>query len=180
MPVKWPSVTSMAMAMWIRMMDKALLDYVTGARASISSADFADINHDGRWIPMMYTCSPASWVRTPLRSGQRICQVTVTMTLTEEQKAELDRYYTNGAYVEAYVYAHALTNVEGVEGTSHSIPVLAFYGSWTDSPCLTLAPIWSMPPVRNSGFRTWAMSMPAWALSMAMSRIPCTTLAATP
>ena len=23
------------------------------------------------------------------------------MTLTEEQKAELDRYYTNGAYVEA-------------------------------------------------------------------------------
>ncbi len=50
------------------------------------------------------------------------------MTLTEEQKAELDRYYTNGAYVEAYVYA--LTNVEGVEGHH---PVLAFYGSWTDS-----------------------------------------------
>ena len=27
---------------------QALLDYVTGARASISSVDFADINHDGR------------------------------------------------------------------------------------------------------------------------------------
>ncbi len=34
---------------------------------AVSSADFADINHDRRWIPMMYTCSLASWVRTPLR-----------------------------------------------------------------------------------------------------------------
>ena len=113
---------------------QALLDYVTGARASISSADFADINHDGRVdtydVHLFLGKLGKDTVTVPANGSVKL---TVTMTLTEEQKAELDRYYTNGAYVEAYVYAHALTNVEGVEGTSHSIPVLAFYGSWTDS-----------------------------------------------
>lgn len=59
-------------------------------------------------------------------------QVTVTLTLSEEQKAYLDTYYVNGAYVEAFVYANAVADEEGAVGTSHSIPVLGFYGNWTD------------------------------------------------
>ena len=59
-------------------------------------------------------------------------QVTVTLTLTEDQKAYLDEYYVNGAYVEAFVYADAIADAEGVDGTTHSIPVLGFYGNWTD------------------------------------------------
>ena len=60
-------------------------------------------------------------------------KITVTMKLTDEEKAYLDTYYTSGAYVEGYVFVNALTDSEGVEGTSHSIPVLAFYGNWTDA-----------------------------------------------
>ena len=59
-------------------------------------------------------------------------QVTVTLTLTQEQKEYLDAYYVKGAYVEAFVYADAIADEEGVDGTTHSIPVLGFYGSWTD------------------------------------------------
>ena len=60
-------------------------------------------------------------------------EVTVKLTLTEEQKGYLDAYYVNGAYVQAYVYADATADAEGVDGTCHSIPVLAFYGNWTDA-----------------------------------------------
>ena len=59
-------------------------------------------------------------------------EVTVTLTLSEDQKAYLDTYYVNGAYVEAFVYANAVADAEGAAGTSHSIPVLGFYGNWTD------------------------------------------------
>ena len=59
-------------------------------------------------------------------------EVTVKLTLTQEQKAYLDAYYVNGAYVQAYVYADATADAEGVDGTCHSIPVLGFYGNWSD------------------------------------------------
>lgn len=53
--------------------------------------------------------------------------VNVTIALTEEQKAILNENQPTGAYVEAYVYA------EPTNGSSvHSIPVLGYYGSWTD------------------------------------------------
>lgn len=59
--------------------------------------------------------------------------VTVTMTLTEAQKKALDEHYVNGAYVEGYVFAVPTATREGVRGVTHSIPVLAFYGNWTDA-----------------------------------------------
>ena len=58
--------------------------------------------------------------------------VTVKLSLTEEEKAYLDEVYVNGAYMEAVVYANAVADAEGAVGTSHSIPVLGFYGSWTE------------------------------------------------
>ena len=59
-------------------------------------------------------------------------EVTVTLTLTEEEKEYLNEIYVNGAYIEAFVYATAVADAEGAQGTSHSIPVLGFYGNWTD------------------------------------------------
>ena len=35
-------------------------------------------------------------------------------------------------YFEGYVYADEVASAEGVKGDSHSIPVLGYYGSWTD------------------------------------------------
>lgn len=46
--------------------------------------------------------------------------------------ADLEEACPNGFYVEAFVKADAVATGEGVKGTSHSIPVLGFYGNWTD------------------------------------------------
>ena len=59
--------------------------------------------------------------------------ITVTMTLTEAQKEALDEKYESGAYVQGYVFAAPTATSEGVQGVTHSIPVLAFYGNWTDA-----------------------------------------------
>ncbi|MDD6679143.1 MAG: S8 family serine peptidase [Firmicutes bacterium] len=54
--------------------------------------------------------------------------VQVIITLTDDTKAFFDTYLANGAYVEAYIYADP---VKG-DSAAHSIPVLAYYGNWTD------------------------------------------------
>ncbi|MBR4445031.1 MAG: DUF4214 domain-containing protein [Solobacterium sp.] len=61
--------------------------------------------------------------------------VTVTIRLSDAQKQELDALYTGGAYVEGFTYVTcADTNSEGVSfAHEHSIPLLGFYGSWTDA-----------------------------------------------
>ena len=58
--------------------------------------------------------------------------VHVRMALTAEAKAELNEKTPKGTYVEAFVYARGVSDAEGESGTVHSIPVLAFYGSWTE------------------------------------------------
>ena len=58
--------------------------------------------------------------------------VDVTLTLTAEGKQILENNYPNGTYVEAFVYAEEVADEEGIVGTVHSIPVLAFYGNWSD------------------------------------------------
>lgn len=57
--------------------------------------------------------------------------VTVTINLNGCGFAQ----YPNGAYIEAYSFA-AQVNADGTampNGTTHTIPVLGFYGSWTDA-----------------------------------------------
>ena len=50
--------------------------------------------------------------------------VQVTARLTAEAKASLDADYPNGAYIEGFVFVNA--------DVAHSIPVLGFYGNWSD------------------------------------------------
>lgn len=53
--------------------------------------------------------------------------VTVEIQVTEEAVAEMEELgYTNGFYVEGFVY------VTPDEGVAHSIPLLGWYGNWTD------------------------------------------------
>ncbi|MBO7364444.1 MAG: S8 family serine peptidase, partial [Lachnospiraceae bacterium] len=62
-------------------------------------------------------------------------EVTVTLTLTAAQKEALDASYKGGAYLEGYTYVRSETS--GAEGVSyaheHSIPVLGYYGAFTDA-----------------------------------------------
>ncbi len=51
--------------------------------------------------------------------------VTVTITLSQEDREYLDTWFANGMYIDAFVYVDAMVEM--------SIPMLAFYGNWTDS-----------------------------------------------
>ncbi|MBQ2920763.1 MAG: S8 family serine peptidase [Oscillospiraceae bacterium] len=54
--------------------------------------------------------------------------VSVRMALTDGAKQELDAETPKGTYVQAFVYARSTAEA----GTVHSIPVLAFYGDWSE------------------------------------------------
>ena len=113
---------------------QALLDLATGKLAALgANQDKADLSGDGK-----ITAYDAELYLEQLGSSSLLVPangsvtVTVTIALTEADKAELDKVYTNGAYIEAYVTAAPLADAEGKVASTHSIPVLAFYGDWSD------------------------------------------------
>ncbi len=61
-------------------------------------------------------------------------KVTVTITLTEENKTYLNDSFENGMYVEGFITLEA----DGKDQVSLSVPYLAFYGDWTEAPLLDL------------------------------------------
>ncbi len=111
----------------------ALLEFVVDKRDALNNQSLADLNGDGE-----ITSADAYELLKRLSAGvftlpaNASVNVSVTLTLTEDEKAYLDAYYTNGAYVEAYIYAVSRSTEEGVAGTTHSIPVLGYYGDWSD------------------------------------------------
>ena len=113
---------------------QALLDYASGNRDEISQLAYADLDGSGE-----VTTYDAYLFLKSMNGGQLllpaggITHITVTMALTQAQKEALDEAYANGTYVQGYVFAAPLPTSEGVQGVTHSIPVLAYYGSWTDS-----------------------------------------------
>ena len=113
---------------------QAILDYVIGARTELTNAELADLNADGEITSydayLLLQKMNTGVVSLP--AGGKL-DVTVKMDLTDAQKAELNENYVNGAYVQGYVYAKQTATAEGEEGTTHSIPVLGFYGNWTDA-----------------------------------------------
>ncbi len=112
---------------------QALLDYATGVVEELANAENADLNGDGKansydaylFFSMLGQCGA-----TVAANGK--AEISVTVTLSAEDMEVLDYYYTAGAFVEGYVYAETIPTEEGVAGTCHSIPVLGFYGNWTD------------------------------------------------
>lgn len=111
-----------------------LLDHATGLDVTLYNEDKADLDADGHINSydsyLFFNMLNSSGAVVPANGSAK---VTVTIALSEDQKAYLDTYYTSGAYIEAYVYAESLSSAEGVEGTTHSIPVMGFYGNWSDA-----------------------------------------------
>ncbi len=60
--------------------------------------------------------------------------VSITITLTDENKAYLDQSFENGMYVEGFV---TLENKDK-DAVDLSVPYLAFYGDWTKAPMFDL------------------------------------------
>ncbi len=60
--------------------------------------------------------------------------VEVTLALTEDTKALINDYYVNGTYVEGFIEVAPAADAEGaIYGSSHTIPVLGFFGDWSDA-----------------------------------------------
>ncbi len=113
---------------------QALLDYVTGVRTEINEKDHADFDADGNIDTydayLFFKRLGKSAVLVPANGS---VHVTVTAQLSKETLALYDAASDGtGTYVEGYVYATELSSDEGVEGTQHSIPVLGYYGSWSE------------------------------------------------
>ncbi|WP_400239487.1 Fn3-like domain-containing protein, partial [Methanomethylophilus alvi] len=64
-------------------------------------------------------------------SGYRTADITITISLTDAEKAYLDANFVNGMYVEGFI---RLLSQDG--DVDLSIPYLAFYGDWTKAPML--------------------------------------------
>ena len=116
-----------------------ILDYAAGNRADIDG--IADLDGDGAVTTYdAYLLLQDLQTGTILVKGGASVSVEVTITLPESLRQELDGSYPNGAYLEGYVYAEPVSTEEGVVAATHSIPVLGFYGSWTDASmydCIT-------------------------------------------
>ena len=56
-------------------------------------------------------------------------EVNFTITLSDEDKAYFDTYYPNGGYVDGFLFV----NSENGDEKQLSVPVLAFYGNWSDA-----------------------------------------------
>ncbi|MBQ7602121.1 MAG: S8 family serine peptidase, partial [Lachnospiraceae bacterium] len=117
---------------------QAILDYLTGARsASGLDLEAADMDGDGKvttqdaQLLIDWEGAEGSVAANEVPAGGKR-QVTVTIRLTDKDTLNAD--YPNGAYLEGFTYVTcSTTSGEGLSyAHEHSIPILGFYGSWTD------------------------------------------------
>ena len=120
---------------------QAILDYAVAEAADIAydgsfAEKEADLNGDGivntadaylliEWLKQDHSAAAGT---VPAKGSRK---VTVTIT----PGTSLDGEYPAGAYVEGFTYINALTKTnDGADiDVEHTIPVLGYYGSWTDS-----------------------------------------------
>ena len=111
---------------------QALLDYVTGVRADIEHKDAADFDNDNGIDTydayLFFKELGTAPVVIPAGGSLHVTADVTLLGLDAYDKASDN----TGTYVEGYVYADEVASAEGVKGDSHSIPVLGYYGSWTD------------------------------------------------
>ncbi len=111
---------------------QAIVDKVTGALAEEAPFDAEAADMDGDEAITSYDAyllldkmKNTSYEGNTVPAGS-YATVTVTLKLTDAQKAALDNSPRKGAYVEGYTF------LKGDDGVTHHIPILGFYGSWTD------------------------------------------------
>ena len=109
---------------------QALLDYVVGVRAAsqMTNLDKADLDQDDDIDT--YDC----WLALGLLNGAATDipandKIEVEATIKLSIPKELDQ---NGNYVEGFLFVKEITDEEGAEGVEHSIPVLGYWGDWTE------------------------------------------------
>lgn len=111
----------------------AMLDYVVGNRTSLNDEENADLDLDGEitsYDVYLFLQRLSAGAFTVPANGS--VEIVANISLDPEDMAAIDSIYENGAYVEGYIYVKSLTSDDGEIGVTHSIPVLGFYGDWSD------------------------------------------------
>ena len=112
---------------------QAILDLCAGLIEELAAnADKADIDGDGDvdtydahlFLKLLSEAQEGAKVTVPAGGSVKI-------GLTFDLKDSIENYNVKGNYVEGYVFAKEVT-ADGSEGVDHSIPVMGYYGSWTD------------------------------------------------
>ena len=81
-------------------------------------------------LPADVTFSTGDSVTVPAGGS---ASVTVTIAVSEQTAADMAaKGFVNGFYIEGFVYAEPVADAEGTVGSAHSIPLLGWYGGWTD------------------------------------------------
>lgn len=113
---------------------QALLDYVTGARSEIRHPDKADLSGDGTvdtYDVYLMLHLYQGYVTVPANGS---VSVEARIALSDADRETLSKEnYPVGAYIEAYVFAAAAAVDDGVVAPTLSLPVLGFYGNWTEA-----------------------------------------------
>lgn len=107
---------------------QAILDYLVGNRDGAElDLDEGDVDGDGN-----VTTYDAHLILAGL--GTRVtvpAEETVSISVSIKLTDDLDEY-VNGAYIEGYTKISSVGTEEGVLDVDYSIPIVAFYGNWTD------------------------------------------------
>ncbi len=117
-----------------------LLDHVAGNAAAICNAEYADLSGNGivdefdaylllEWLENG-TCAVKEDVLVVPAGGS--AQVTVTVELSQDDRDYIEYCFANGTYVEGFINLTSVADAEGVLDVDQSIPVLGFYGRWSD------------------------------------------------
>ncbi|MDY4219826.1 MAG: S8 family serine peptidase [Candidatus Faecousia sp.] len=109
---------------------QVILDYAAGLRTEIPEP--ADVDGDGVVTTRDAYCILASLetAQITVPAGGSV-EIQVNIVLPEDVKARLNADYEKGAYLEGYLYARPVSTEEGEIASTHSIPVLGFYGNWS-------------------------------------------------
>ena len=111
---------------------QCLLDYVIGTVKTLSNKEKADVDGDGDIDSHdAYVFLSGLSTTTATLPANGAVEISVEFNLSGDMKDQLDELYPNGTYLQGYLYAET-ENADGQTGTIHSIPVLGFYGNWTD------------------------------------------------
>jgi len=119
---------------------QAILDYLTGKvdgetldlKAGEMDGTEGLSSYDAQLLLTWETEAGADDLIVP--AGKSVT-VTVTITFSDDLKETLDYYLKNGAWIEGFTYVTPkTTSFDGeILGVEHSIPILGFYGSFTDA-----------------------------------------------
>ncbi|MCH5192049.1 MAG: S8 family serine peptidase [Oscillospiraceae bacterium] len=107
---------------------QALLDYIVGRITDEGlDLDAGDLDADGKittYDAHLLLAGIEARLTVPANGS---VEVEVTATITEDLSA-----YVNGAYIEGYTFVKPVASEEGELDVVYSIPVLGFYGNWSD------------------------------------------------